>query len=142
MQKEKTTNNARQIIADELNFPYWKKISLKTVQHFFDRILPVTEKGITQYWEYKKNFYELITQEKVNILKDKDRQLLKSRVKSKAKKYFGKEFEQLLPKEKRRKLYNYIEVKRIQHGAKLPTAIIKHYLEKSVKEYQKQESAW
>ena len=135
MQKEKTTNKARQIIAEELNFPYWEKISIKTVEHFFDRILPIAEKNKTQYWEYKKNFYDLIAQEK--ILKEADRQLLKSRIKSKAKKYYHKDLDILLPEENRRKLYDFLESKRIKQKAKLPNAMIKHYLDKAVEEYSK-----
>jgi ribosome-binding protein aMBF1 (putative translation factor) len=136
MQPEKTTNMCRKILAEELGFPYWDKINLETVEKFFTRIYPISKQGTTQYWEYKENYYQFLKKEKQKVLKDEARQLLKSRIKAKARKYYRKEIEELIPSEKeRRKLYNFLEVKRLQQRAKLPNGVLKHYLEEAVKKY-------
>ncbi len=142
MQAEKTTNKCRKILANELNFPYWDTINIKTVEKFFDRIPPYSNKGEIQFWEFKQNYHKLIQEEKQKVLEDKKRQLLKSRVKAKTKKYYKKEIEKIIPSTKvRRKLYNLLEIRRIQQGAKLPNAVLKHYLDKTIKKYSSMQSS-
>jgi len=143
MQQEKSTNKCRKILANELGFPYWDKISLETVEKFFRRILPVAKQNETQYWEFRANYYKLLEEEKEKTLKDKDRQLLKSRIKAKSKKYYNKELEELIPSEKERRiLYNLLEIKRVEQGAKLPNAILKQNLDEAIKKYNKLHTKW